>query len=139
MKKYIILFFSFFFFSFDVSSALNQYIGCFSSESKKINVKFVEINISDARLAYVKYKNSSKSIPLIYFSSAEEVVAEGRPSEITTTWLEFISGKFSGEYTVLTQGARFYKISYKNNNGKSVDMIENSNAYNDDWSNCLWK
>jgi len=125
--------------SFNTLASLDKNVGCFSSDSKKINVKFVSIYDADIPLSYVQYKNSKKSIPLIFSTQNEEDFAEGRPVEVTTTWLEIINGKYNGQYTVVSQGARYYGFFYKNNTGNSVSLNENTDAYNDNRSDCIWE
>lgn len=127
------------FMSFNTLASLDKNVGCFSSDSKKVNVKFVNVYDDDASLSYVKYKNSKQSIPLIFSTKSEEDVAEGRPAEITTTWLEIINGQLNGQYIVMSQGARYYSFVYKNKFGKTVSLNENPDAYNDSHSDCIWK
>ena len=50
-----------FLFSRNAFSNIERDIGCFSSTSGRINVKFVEIYDSGATLAYVKYKSAKKN------------------------------------------------------------------------------
>lgn len=128
----------FFLLSSNVFSNIEKDIGCFSSASGKINVKFVEIYDLGATLAYVKYKAEKKPIPLILSATNEIILDDDRPSEITSKWIEFIGGVFNGEYTVVSQGARYYKFKYKNINGKEVQFSENLNAYDSNQADCIW-
>ncbi|TPG55420.1 hypothetical protein [Ewingella americana] len=125
--------------SFNALASLDKYVGCFSSDTKKINVKFVSISDDNIPLSYVIYKNAQQPIPLIFSKKDEEEVGDGRPAEKTTTWLEVIDGKFNGQYIVMSQGARYYSFIYKNKNGKQVSLNENLDAYNDDHSDCIWR
>lgn len=127
------------FISFNVLATLNKEVGCFSSDSKKINVKFVSVYDDGVYLGYVKYKNAKDSIPLLFSSINQEENSEGRPEETTTTWLEIIDGKLNGQYVVMSQGARYYNFIYKGKNGKTISLNENLDAYNDEHSNCIWK
>ncbi|OAT18068.1 hypothetical protein M979_1897 [Buttiauxella noackiae ATCC 51607] len=137
MFKLILLFF--FFVSCNALAVLDKFVGCFSSDSKKVNVKFVGVYDDSIPLSYVKYKNSQQFIPLLFSKKVEEDVGDGRPAEMTTTWLEVVDGKLSGQYTILSQGARFYSFSYKGKSGKIITMNENIDAYNDDRTDCIWK
>lgn len=125
--------------SFNAGASLNREIGCFSSNSKKINVKFVSVYDDEVPLSYVIYKNSHQSIPLVFLKKNAEGNDPDRPAEITTTWLEVIGGKINGQYTIMSQGARYYNFNYKGNNGKSISLNENLDAYNDNHSDCIWK
>ena len=89
----------------------NQVIGCFTSG--KVNVKFVQVNQDGISLGYVKYSKSDKGIPLVFISDSSEVDEDGRPGEYTSKWAEFIDGKINGYYTIMSQGARFYQLTYK--------------------------
>lgn len=63
---------------------------------------------------------------------------DDRPSEITSKWIEFVGGVFNGEYTVVSQGARYYEFKYKNINGKEVQFFEDLNAYDSKQEDCIW-
>lgn len=126
-------------FSFNALATLEKDVGCFSSDTKKINVKFVNIYDGNAQLGYVEYKNSKTSIPLLFAKKNEEDTEEGRPAERTTTWLEIIDGKVNGQYTIMSQGARYYSFLYEGKNGKTTTLNENLDAYNEDHSDCIWK
>jgi len=39
-------------------------------------------------------------------------MAEGRPSQFTTTWVEVPEGLLTGEYEMVSQGARIYGMTY---------------------------
>ncbi|WP_297197558.1 hypothetical protein [uncultured Pluralibacter sp.] len=125
--------------SFNTLASLDKHVGCFSSDSKKINLKFVSFYDNDVPLGYVQYKNSKQSIPLLFSTRSEENTEGGRPAEIITTWLEIINGHFNGQYLVRSQGARFYGFVYKNKSGKTVSLNENLDAYNDGYSDCIWR
>jgi uncharacterized protein YecT (DUF1311 family) len=88
--------------------------------------------------SYVKYKNSSKPIHLILKSDEGEEMVEGRPWMFTSTWLEVVDGKVTGEYKTVTQGANIYGFTYKDyRNGRIVDFSEDIAAHEND--ECKWK
>lgn len=126
-------------FSSSAIAALEKNIACFSSDAKKVNVKFAIIYDDDVVMSYVKYKNSKTAIPLLFSDKSITDTREGRPAEVATTWIEFIDGKINGQYTVVSQGARYYDFAYKDRNGKSLHLNENLEAYNNELSDCIWK
>jgi len=136
MNKYIIILSILF--SFSASSAPEKQTGCFSSDSGLINVKFIDIYDDGVHLGYVKYKNSKEPIPLVFSDEKSESVDEDRPIENTTNWLEFIHGKYNGQYIVMSQGARYYQFIYKSISGRTISLNENLEAYNKDRSDCIW-
>lgn len=113
-----------------------HFIGCF--KSKNINVKFVQINREDTSLAYVKYQKSNKSIPLLFVESAYEKNEEGGVGEYTTKWDEFVKGKLNGQYTVMSQGARFYRLKYISNKNSVTYFQDDITLYNEDGTDCTW-
>ena len=88
--------------------------------------------------AYVKYKNSQKPISLVLRTEEATQKPDGRPWEFTSTWLEIVQGRITGEYEVVSQGANIYSFVYRNKrNGKSIDLIQDNAAY--DVDNCKWE
>lgn len=114
----------------------NQVVGCFTSG--KVNVKFVQVNQDGISLGYVKYSKSDKGIPLMFISDSSEVNEDGRPSEYTSKWAEFIDGKLNGYYTIISQGARFYQLTYKSKKNSITSFSDNTNAYNEEGTDCKW-
>jgi len=114
----------------------NQVIGCFTSGN--VNVKFVQVNQDGISLGYVKYSKSDKGIPLAFISDSSEVDEDGRPGEYTSKWAEFIDGKVNGYYTVMSQGARFYQLTYKSKKNTITSFQDNTNAYNENGTDCKW-
>lgn len=114
----------------------DQSVGCFTSG--KTNVKFVQIDRDGISLGYVKYQKSKVAIPLVYVSSTSEENEEGGPNQFTTKWAEFINGKVNGYYTVMSQGARFYRFEYKSKTNAITSFEDNTNAYNSDGTDCKW-
>ncbi len=118
---------------------ISQEVRCLTTnQGKKINVKFVVIYGENGWSGgYLQYEKSKKPITIIPVKEQADVVAEGRPAQITTTWLEMINGKATGEYLTVSQGARIYKFDYKNfNNKKTFHFSENTVAFSD--NNCIW-
>ncbi|RZT42754.1 hypothetical protein EV147_1795 [Cupriavidus agavae] len=70
--------------------------------------------------AVVKYENASTVIPLILKSRHVEILDPDRPYEVTRTWWEVVGGRFTGEYTMTSQGAMIYNFSYKNYRSRKV-------------------
>lgn len=114
----------------------NQVVGCFTSG--KVNVKFVQVNQDGISLGYVKYSKSAKGIPLVFISDSSEVNEDGRPGEYTSKWAEFIDGKVNGYYKIMSQGARFYQLTYKSKKNTITSFSDNINAYDEDGADCKW-
>lgn len=114
----------------------NEAVGCFTSGN--INVKFVQIQRDGVSLGYVKYQKSDKAIPLVLISSSSERNADDRPEEYTLKWAEFINGKVNGQYTIVSQGARFYQFDYKSAKNVVTEFENNINAYSSDGTDCKW-
>ncbi|GAB3256606.1 hypothetical protein GCM10027296_26580 [Chitinimonas naiadis] len=54
-------------------------------------------------------------------------MAKDRPSENTTTWQEIVGGKITGEYEIVTQGARVYGFRYTSaRSSHSVEFAEDT-------------
>lgn len=114
----------------------NQVVGCFTSG--KVNVKFVQVDQDGISLGYVKYSKSAKGIPLVFISDSSEVNEDGRPGEYTSKWAGFIDGKLNGYYTIMSQGARFYQLTYKSKKNSITLFSDNTNAYNEEGTDCKW-
>lgn len=121
---------------FPVFAVGEQTIGCFTSGAT--NVKFVQMDMEGANLAYVKYQKSKVAIPLMYISESSERNAGGGPDEVTTTWAEILKGKVNGYYMVMSQGARFYRVEYKSKKNVITNFEDNINAYNESGTDCHW-
>ena len=118
---------------------IDRKVGCFSAPASGAALKFVEFADGNTRLAYVKYRNSSTSIPLVFVQSSFKKVPNNRPVENHTIWAEFINGKYNGQYEVMTQGARYYKFSYKNKLGKTLSFLEDITLYDNSHTECKLK
>jgi hypothetical protein len=119
--KNIVLFFVLIGFSSISHAESESFIGCF--KSKNINVK---------------YQKSNKAIPLLFVESAYEKNEEGGVGEYTTKWDEFVKGKLNGQYTVMSQGARFYQLRYISNKNSVTYFEDDITLYNEDGTNCKW-
>lgn len=123
---------------FSVLAALEEDVRCFSSNTNKVNLKFVEIYNGEAILGYVKYKGSDKVIPLSIYRRSEGVMPNERPVEVKKIWLELINGEVNGKYITITQASNYYEFLYESKSGKKTNLQENFGAYNDDHSDCAW-
>lgn len=86
---------------------------------------------------YVRYKGSTRAIPIVPVKTETGDKPEGRPWEFTTTWVEIVDGRIAGQYVVTTQGANIYGFDYKNlRNGKQYSFSQDVGA--DDGKKCSW-
>ncbi|WP_283182202.1 hypothetical protein [Pseudomonas svalbardensis] len=102
-------------------SEVETKISCFKSqEGKDIKFEFRTYHDQAAKWsgAAVKYATSKESIPLVYKSTEQEEMSEGRPFQFTTTWVEVVGGAITGEYVMVRQGALIYGMSYTNAKSK---------------------
>ncbi|WP_462029257.1 hypothetical protein [Pseudomonas sp. RT6P73] len=98
-------------------SEVTTEVYCFrSQEGKSINFEFRSYFDSVVKWsgANVKYSKSKTAIYLVYKNSEEEVMDPDRPSQFTTTWVEVSDGVVSGNYEMVSQGARIYGMTYTN-------------------------
>jgi len=98
-------------------SEITTEVYCFrSQEGKSINFEFRSYfdSVVKWRGANVKYSKSKTAIGLVYQNSEEEVMDPDRPSQFTTTWVEVSDGVVSGDYEMVSQGARIYGMTYTN-------------------------
>ena len=104
-------------------SEVETEISCFrSQEGKGIKLEFRIYSDQAAKWsgAGVKYATSKESIPLVYKSTEQEEMSDGRPfqSTTTTTWVEVVGGAVTGEYVMVRQGALIYGMAYTNTKSK---------------------
>jgi hypothetical protein len=98
-------------------SEITTEVYCFrSQEGKSINFEFRSYfdSVVKWRGANAKYSKSKTAIGLVYQNSEEEVMDPDRPSQFTTTWVEVSDGVVSGDYEMVSQGARIYGMTYTN-------------------------
>ncbi len=123
-------------------SEVNTEISCFrSQEGKSINFEFRSYYDTVTRWsgAGVQYTKSHKVIPLVFRSTEEEVMAEGRPSQFTTTWVEVSEGSLTGEYEMVSQGARIYGMTYTNyKSGKKYSFDQDIAMEASPENGCQW-
>ncbi|MPV67066.1 hypothetical protein GD429_14680 [Burkholderia sp. BE17] len=90
---------------------------CFTSDGDK-PVRFEMRTYYDDAVKWtggmVRYAKSKTALPLVIGHEEEEVPAEDRPHQFTTTWIEMVDGKINGEYEMRSQGARIYTMTYTN-------------------------
>ncbi|MGE8100888.1 hypothetical protein [Pseudomonas fluorescens] len=102
-------------------SEVESQIYCFrSKEGKSIKFEFRTYYDPAANwvAAGVKYGASKESIALVRKDIQAKDMAEGGPSEFTTTWVEVSEGVVTGEYAMATQGALVNAMSYTNYKSK---------------------
>jgi hypothetical protein len=89
-----------------------------------------------AKDAYVRYEGGSANIRLKLLKSDSIETAPGRPMESTTRWKEDLPG--GGTYTVVSQGARVYGLTYvRAKDHKAFAFEEDLEAW--EQSGCRWR
>ncbi|NTX27167.1 hypothetical protein HT746_08475 [Burkholderia pyrrocinia] len=87
----------------------------------------------------VRYAKSKTAIPLLFKHRDEEILAEDRPYQYTTTWWEMVDGKINGEYEMMSQGAVVYSMTYTNaRTGKKTDFAWAPDVDASAKSGCRW-
>lgn len=87
----------------------------------------------------VRYAKSKAAIPLLFKHRDEEILAEGRPYQYTTTWWEMVDGKINGEYEMMNQGAVVYSMTYTSaRTGKKTDFAWATDVDASAKSGCRW-
>ncbi|WP_431227684.1 hypothetical protein [Burkholderia contaminans] len=88
---------------------------CFKSDSDK-PVRFEMRTYYDDAVDWsggmVRYAKAKPALPLVVEHVDEEVLAEGRPHQFTTTWVEMVDGRINGRYEMMSQGAMIYSMTY---------------------------
>lgn len=117
-------------------------VSCFRSlGGKNINFEFRSYYDTVSRWsgAGVRYTKSPKAIPLVYRGVEEEVMEEGRPSQFTTIWVEVSEGSLTGEYEMVSQGARIYGMTYTNyKSGKKYSFDQDITMDATPETGCQW-
>lgn len=86
---------------------------------------------------YVRYKGSSRTIPIVPVKTEAGSKPNGGPWESTTTWAEIVDGRIAGQYVVTIQGANIYGFDYRNlRNGKQYSFAQDLDS--DDGKKCTW-
>ena len=87
----------------------------------------------------VRYAKSKTAIPLLFKHEDQEILAEGRPYQFTTTWLEMVDGKVNGEYALTSPGAIVYSMIYTSaRTGKKTDFMWASDVDASEQAGCRW-
>ncbi|MXN76317.1 hypothetical protein GR157_16415 [Burkholderia sp. 4701] len=87
----------------------------------------------------VRYAKSNAAIPLLFKHEDQEILAEGRPYQFTTTWLEMVDGKVNGEYEMTSQGANVYSMTYTGaRTGKKTAFMRASDVDASEKAGCRW-
>ncbi|MGZ2746297.1 hypothetical protein [Burkholderia stagnalis] len=87
----------------------------------------------------VRYATSKTAIPLVFKHEDQEILAEGRPYQFTTTWLEMVDGKVNGEYEMMSQGTNVYSMTYTSaRTGKKIDFTWASDIDASEKAGCRW-
>jgi hypothetical protein len=123
-------------------SEITTQVSCFRSlEGKSINFEFRTYYDSVAKwdVAGVKYSKSKKAIALVHRSTEHEVMTEDGPYQFTTTWVEVADGALTGEYEMVSQGARIYGMTYTNyKSGKKYSFDQDISMEASPETGCQW-
>jgi hypothetical protein len=66
-------------------------------------------------------------------------MAEGRPSQFTTTWVEVSEDSLTGAYEMVSQGARIYGMTYTNyKSGKKYSFEQDITMDASPETGCRW-
>lgn len=127
-------------FTAQASAPLTVEFRCFSTLTKpviQLEWRIFTEPESKWTSGYVKYKGSSKLINIAYRDTEILDRPVGRPWEFSTTWVEIVDGRISGEYVVQSQGANIYNFTYKSNrSARKYSFVENNAAYTE--AACNW-
>lgn len=115
---------------------------CFTSDGDK-PVRFEMRTYYDDAVKWtggmVRYAKSKTALPLVIGHEEEEVLAEDRPHQFTTTWVEMVDGKVNGEYEMMSQGARIYTMTYTNaRTGKKTNFTWAFDVDASEKTGCRW-
>jgi len=131
-----------FLFPLAAHSEVTTEVYCFrSQEGKSINFEFRTYydSVSKWSGAGVRYSKSKKAISLVHRSTEQEILAEDRPYEFTTTWVEVSEGALTGEYEMVSQGARIYGMTYTNyKSGKKYSFEQDISMDSPPETGCQW-
>ena len=123
-------------------SEVTTEVYCFrSEEGKSTNFEFRTYYDSVAKWggAGVKYSKSNKAIALVHRNTEHEVMTEDGPYQFTTTWVEVADGALTGEYEMVSQGARIYGMTYTNyKSGKKYLFEQDINMDSPPETGCQW-
>ncbi|MDP9709410.1 UNVERIFIED_ORG: hypothetical protein J2X80_001487 [Pseudomonas fluorescens] len=89
---------------------------------------------------FVKYAKSSEPISIVLTDTQNEMLGADAPWQSTRSWSEVISGKVSGTYELVTQGAQIVSMTYtKKSNGKVYYFGNNTSVDSSLESGCRWE
>lgn len=113
---------------------------CLSTEGgKTIHLEWREFSTTNPQWssAYVRYGTNKNVVPVVLKEVQAIEMAEDRPWEYDSTWVEVIEGKISGEYQIHTQGANIYYFVYRNfKTSKTFSFNQDNTAHSED--GCHW-
>ncbi len=111
---------------------------CFVSKDQKKPIHLAFAFASATKGAQVSYKNGSGAIRLVQKRVESIEMAEGRPHEFTYEYEELINGITGGKYTVVFQGAIFYKFDYQaKGKPRNYRFVMDPESQND--GKCAWQ
>lgn len=68
-----------------------------------------------------------------------EVLAEGRPHQYTTTWVELAGGGINGRYEMTSQGAMIHSMTYTSaRTGKKASFGRAPDVDASEQTGCRW-
>ena len=111
---------------------------CFKSVGlkKPVRLQFV-FQAEKEGVGYVRYETGTGPIQVKRLKERElRRVANGRPSEFETTWLELVPKGAGGTYLVVSQGALIDDFRYIRPDGKTFRFEEDLEASTEE--GCRW-
>ena len=99
--------------------------------------KLPEAGAGNERVSYVRYAGKTQWLRLTLLSQDSTEMAEGRPWQFDSVWLEHLDGTVNGRYLISTQGARIYGFDYVHaRSGRQTAFHEDIGATTD--NGCQW-
>jgi len=130
-------------FPFAVHSAVTSESLCFElSENSPVKFEFRTFYDASSKWSggFVKYAKSSEPISIVLTDTQNEMLGADAPWQSTRSWSEVISGKVSGTYELVTQGAQIVSMTYtKKSNGKVYYFGNNTSVDSSLESGCKWE
>ena len=115
-----------------------------SSDGKPVRFEFHSYHDSGRKWSggFVRYENSTESIPVIFISSKTAKNFGESVLEPSSKWLEISRGKISGEYVLMREGARTgvsgYVATYRNYEKNKVLNFVLNPAAGFEAAGCKW-
>jgi hypothetical protein len=101
----------------NVFAATSQEVLCFNSEGPR-PTRFELRTYFDSATSwgggYVRYAKSKEAISIVPINEAVNRAVTGRPSDVTSTWIEVFAGRVTGTYELTFQGALVSSMRYTN-------------------------